>query len=181
MEEDLFEKSAAARLRKEAPLARRVTPRTLDELIGQDKILGPGKILRRAVEADRITSLILYGPPGSGKTALARIIAMRTRGAFEPLNAVTSGVRDVRRLIDAAKARRVHNDRPTIVFIDEIHRFNRAQQDALLPAVENGTIVPVSAFAEVRMERGPAAIHRIGGGRVAQVTGKVAGIHLAEH
>jgi len=148
MEEDLFEKSAAARLRKEAPLARRVTPRTLDELIGQDEILGPGKILRRAVEADRITSLILYGPPGSGKTALARIIAMRTRGAFEPLNAVTSGVRDVRRLIDAAKARRVHNDRSTIVFIDEIHRFNRAQQDALLPAVENGTIVLIGATTE---------------------------------
>jgi putative ATPase len=148
MEEDLFEKAAAARLRKEAPLARRVTPRTLDEIVGQDAILGPGKILRRAVEADRITSLILYGPPGSGKTALARIIAMRTKGAFEPLNAVTAGVRDVRRLVEAAKERLIHEDRRTIVFIDEIHRFNRAQQDALLPAVENGTIVLIGATTE---------------------------------
>ncbi len=148
MEENLFEKSAAERLRKEAPLARRITPRTLDELVGQEKILGAGKVLRRAVEADRLTSLILYGPPGSGKTALARIIAMRTKGAFEPLNAVTSGVRDVRRLIDAARERRIHENRRTIVFIDEIHRFNRAQQDALLPAVENGTIVLIGATTE---------------------------------
>ena len=148
MGKDLFQHSAAARLRKEAPLARRVTPRTLDEIVGQEKILGPGKVLRRAVEADRITSLIMYGPPGSGKTALARIIAMRTKAAFEPLNAVTSGVRDVRRLIDAAQERRIHEQRRTIVFIDEIHRFNRTQQDALLPAVENGTIVLIGSTTE---------------------------------
>jgi putative ATPase len=148
MFEDLFEQSAAERLRWEAPLARRVTPRSLDEIIGQDHILGPGKILRRAIEADRLTSLILYGPPGSGKTALARVIAMRTEAAFEPLNAVTSGVKEVRDLIAAAKHRQVQQQRRTIVFIDEIHRFNRAQQDALLPSVENGTIVLIGATTE---------------------------------
>jgi len=148
MFEDLFEQSAAERLRGEAPLARRVTPRTLDEIIGQDHILGPGKILRRAIEADRLTSLILFGPPGSGKTALARVIAMRTEAVFEPLNAVTSGVKEVRDLITAAKHRQVQQQRRTIVFIDEIHRFNRAQQDALLPAVENGTIILIGATTE---------------------------------
>ncbi len=148
MTEDLFEISAAERMRKEAPLARRVAPRTIDDLIGQDHILGQGKILRRAIEADRLTSLILFGPPGSGKTALARIIAMRTKSAFEPLNAVTSGVKELRELIVAAKQRRIHDKRRTIVFIDEIHRFNRAQQDALLPDVENGNIILIGATTE---------------------------------
>ena len=148
MEEDLFEQSAAERLRKEAPLARRVTPRTLDEIVGQEKILGPGKILRRAIEADRLTSLILYGPPGSGKTALARVIALRTKSVFEPLNAVMSGVKELRELLDAAKQRQIHEERRTIVFIDELHRFNRAQQDALLPAVENGVITLIGATTE---------------------------------
>lgn len=148
MPEDLFENAAADRLRREAPLARRVAPRTLDELVGQEHILGQGKILRRAIEADRITSLILYGPPGSGKTALARIIAMRTKSAFEPLNAVTSGVKELRELIEAAKQRRIHEQRRTIVFVDELHRFNRAQQDALLPDVENGTITLIGATTE---------------------------------
>lgn len=145
---DLFEISAAERLRRDAPLARRVAPRSLDDLIGQEHILGPGKILRRAIEADRVTSLVLYGPPGSGKTALARIIAMRTKSAFEPLNAVTSGVKELRELIAAAKQRRIHENRKTIVFVDEIHRFNRAQQDALLPDVENGSIVLIGATTE---------------------------------
>lgn len=148
MDEDLFETAAAEQLRKEAPLARRAAPRTLDEIVGQEKILGPGKILRRAIEADRITSLILYGPPGSGKTALARIIAMRTQARFEPLNAVMSGVKELREIIAAAKQRRTHGQRGTIVFIDEIHRFNRAQQDALLPAVENGLITLIGATTE---------------------------------
>ncbi len=148
MGEDLFEISAAERLRREAPLARRVAPRSLDEILGQDHILGQGKILRRAVESDRITSLILYGPPGSGKTALARVIAMRTQSAFEPLNAVTSGVKELRDLIAVAKQRQIQNQRRTIVFIDELHRFNRTQQDALLPSVENGTIVLVGATTE---------------------------------
>ncbi|MBI5095852.1 MAG: replication-associated recombination protein A [Candidatus Hydrogenedentes bacterium] len=148
MPEDLFEHSATERLRREAPLARRVAPRTLDEILGQEAILGTGKILRRAIEADRITSLILYGPPGTGKTALARIIAMRTKSAFEPLNAVTSGVKELRQLIAAAKQRRIHEQRKTIVFVDELHRFNRAQQDALLPDVENGNIVLIGATTE---------------------------------
>ena len=148
MSEDLFEHAAAGRLRREAPLARRVAPRTLDEILGQEHILSPGKILRRAIEADRVTSLILYGPPGSGKTALARIIAMRTKAAFEPLNAVTSGVKELRQLIATAKQRRIHSSQRTIVFVDEIHRFNKAQQDALLPDVENGNIVLIGATTE---------------------------------
>ena len=148
MSSDLFEHAAAERLASEAPLARRVAPRCLDEVAGQEAILGPGKILRRAIEADRITSLILYGPPGSGKTALARVIAMRTKAAFEALNAVTSGVKDLRVLLDAAKQRQIHEQRPTIVFVDELHRFNKAQQDALLPGVENGLIKLIGATTE---------------------------------
>ncbi len=148
MAKDLFEHAAAERLRKEAPLARRMAPRTLDEIAGQGHILGPGKILRRAIEADRLTSVVLFGPPGSGKTALARVIAMRTKAAFENLNAVTSGVKELRELIKAAKQRRVHDSRKTIVFIDELHRFNRAQQDALLPDVENGNIILIGATTE---------------------------------
>ncbi|MBI2422155.1 MAG: replication-associated recombination protein A [Candidatus Hydrogenedentes bacterium] len=148
MAEDLFENAAADRMRRDAPLARRVAPRTLDEFAGQDHILSHGKILRRSIESDRITSLILYGPPGCGKTALARIIAMRTKARFEPINAVTSGVKELRELIAAAKQRKIHENRKTIVFVDEIHRFNRAQQDALLPDVENGSIVFIGATTE---------------------------------
>ncbi|HRZ83168.1 MAG TPA: replication-associated recombination protein A [Candidatus Hydrogenedentes bacterium] len=148
MSEDLFEHSAADRLKREAPLARRVAPRSLDDLAGQEHILGPGKPLRRAIEADRVTSLILYGPPGCGKTALARLIAMRTKSVFEPLNAVTAGVKELRELIAAAHQRRIHAQQKTIVFVDEIHRFNRAQQDALLPDVENGKIVLIGATTE---------------------------------
>lgn len=148
MAEDLFEMSAAERMRREAPLARRVAPRTLDEIVGQAHILGPGKILRRAIEADRVTSVIFFGPPGCGKTALARLIAMRTKAAFEPLNAVTSGVKELRELIAGARQRQLIDHRKTIVFVDEIHRFNRAQQDALLPAVENGGITLIGATTE---------------------------------
>lgn len=148
MDEPLFEHVLRERSKAEAPLARRVSPRTLDEIIGQEHILGPGQPLRRAIESDRFTSLILYGPSGTGKTALARVIAMRTRGAFAPLNAVTAGVADVRRLISEADRRLLEDGRRTIVFIDEIHRFNRAQQDALLPDVENGRIVLIGATTE---------------------------------
>ena len=145
MAHDLFEHAAADRLRKDAPLARRVAPRVLDDLLGQDHILGAGKVLRRAIEADRLTSLILYGPPGSGKTALARIIAMRTKAMFETLNAVTSGVADLRRLIDAARQRRIQEGRRTIVFIDEIHRLLADVEEMLY---SNGSIVLIGATTQ---------------------------------
>ncbi|HPU96957.1 MAG TPA: replication-associated recombination protein A [Candidatus Hydrogenedentes bacterium] len=148
MDEPLFEHVLREQHRAEAPLARRVAPKSLDDIIGQEHILGPGQPLRRAIESDRFTSLILYGPPGTGKTALARVIARRTKGAFSPLNAVTSGVADLRRLIAEADRRRLEDGRRTIVFIDEIHRFNCAQQDALLPDVENGRIILIGATTE---------------------------------
>ncbi len=150
MTQDMFNdvKGARHKAHQDAPLARRVAPRTLDEILGQDHILGPGKLLRRAIEADRITSLILYGPPGCGKTALARVIAMRTSAGFEPLNAVLSGVADIRKVIQSAEQRHAANQRSAIVFVDEIHRFNRAQQDALLPHVENGRIIMIGATTE---------------------------------
>ena len=150
MTEELFDDptSKSPEKRQDAPLARRVAPRGLDDIVGQDHILGPGKLLRRAIEADRVTSLILYGPPGCGKTALARVIAMCTRSGFEALNAVLSGVRDIRAVIEKADQRYAATRKPTIVFVDEIHRFNRSQQDALLPHVENGRIVMIGATTE---------------------------------
>jgi putative ATPase len=129
------------------PLAYRMCPRTLDEYVGQRHILGPGKLLRRAIEADRITSLILYGPPGTGKTALARIIAEKTKAHFEWLNAATIGLDEIRKVIRQAKDRR-SKDIHTIVFLDEIHRFNKLQQDALLPDVEEGNIILIAATVE---------------------------------
>jgi len=122
-------------------------PKTLDEYTGQQHILGPGKLLRRAVEADRITSIILYGPPGTGKTALARVIAQKTKAHFEWLNAATIGLDEIRKVIQGAKTRRL-NGVYTIVFLDEIHRFNKLQQDALLPDVEEGNITLISATVE---------------------------------
>jgi len=143
---DLFERERSKW--QDWPLARRVAPRDLDEFVGQEHILGPGRLLRTAIESDKISSLILYGPAGTGKTALARIIARRTSAGFEVLNAVTSGVKDVRETIQTAKQRRVVHDKRTIVFIDEIHRYNRAQQDALLPDVEDGTIILIGATTQ---------------------------------
>ncbi len=150
MTADLFEDTGPGPIpaRQEAPLARRIAPHSLDEIIGQDHIIGQGKLLRRAIEADRITSLILYGPPGCGKTALARVVAISTSAAFEALNAVLSGVADIRAVIKGADERYAINKRQTIVFVDEIHRFNRSQQDALLPHVENGRIVMIGATTE---------------------------------
>ncbi|MDQ7039700.1 MAG: AAA family ATPase [Rhodothermus sp.] len=145
---DLFQQAAERLLATQAPLAERMRPRTLDEFVGQEHILGPGKLLRRAIEADRISSLIFYGPPGTGKTTLARIIACTTRAHFTALNAVLAGVKDLREAIEAAQERlRLHQQR-TILFIDEVHRFNKAQQDALLPHVENGTVIFIGATTE---------------------------------
>jgi putative ATPase len=128
-----------------APLAARMRPRSLDEYVGQHHILGPGKLLRRAIESDRLTSIILYGPPGSGKTSLAQIIASSTKNHFERLNGVESSVADVRRVAAAATLRRRTKGERTILFIDEIHRFNKAQQDVLLPDVENGNLRLIGA------------------------------------
>jgi putative ATPase len=134
--------------RPDAPLADRVRPRTLDEILGQDEALGPGTPLRRAIEQDQLRSLILWGPPGSGKTTLAHVLRRLTRAHFEAMSAVLSGVKDVREILKAAEERRRREGRRTIVFIDEIHRFNKAQQDAFLPHVESGDIVLVGATTE---------------------------------
>lgn len=129
------------------PLAFRMCPRTLEEYVGQEHILGQGKLLRRAIEADRISSIILYGPPGTGKTALARVIAKKTRSYFEWLNAATIGLDEIRKVIRDAKERKKKGIN-TIVFLDEIHRFNKLQQDALLPDVEEGNIILIAATVE---------------------------------
>jgi len=131
-----------------APLAERMRPRTLEEYIGQSHILGAGKLLRRAIEADRVSSLILYGPPGTGKTSLAQVIATKTTSQFIRINAVTSGVKDIREInLKATDDLHLYGKR-TLVFCDEVHRFNKGQQDALLPAVENGTITFIGATTE---------------------------------
>ena len=148
MNMDLFSFDAEKRLEKAAPLAARMRPRTLDEFIGQEEIVGQGRLLRRAIQADQLSSLILYGPPGTGKTTLAQIIANSTHSEFEMLNAVTSGVKEIREVIDKARGRNQMYQKRTILFIDEIHRFNKSQQDALLPAVEDGTIILVGATTE---------------------------------
>src|SRR6266496_739486 len=136
------------RSRPDAPLADRVRPRTLDEVLGQDEALGPGKPLRRAIEQDQLRSLILWGPPGSGKTTLAHVIRRMTRAHFESMSAVLSGVKELREVLKAAEERRRRAGQRTIVFIDEIHRFNQAQQDALLAHVESGDIVLIGATTE---------------------------------
>ncbi|MGQ9681777.1 MAG: AAA family ATPase [Anaerolineae bacterium] len=146
---DLFAHARQEQIEREAPLAARMRPRTLDELVGQDAIVGPGRLLRRAIEADRLfSSIILWGPPGTGKTSLAMVIARRTRAHFEPLSAVLSGVADLRRVIAEAQERRALHGQRTILLVDEIHRFNKAQQDALLPHVENGTVTLIGATTE---------------------------------
>ncbi|HZJ16052.1 MAG TPA: replication-associated recombination protein A, partial [Chthoniobacteraceae bacterium] len=131
-----------------APLAARMRPRSLDDYVGQQHILGPGMLLRRAIDADRIQSLILYGPPGTGKTSLAQIIAAQTRNHFERLSGVESNVAEMRRVLASSVHRLANTGKATILFIDEIHRFNKAQQDVVLPHVENGDVILLGATTE---------------------------------
>jgi putative ATPase len=146
---DLFDHAMNERMKSDAPLAARMRPRTLDEYIGQEHIIGPGKLLRRAIEADRLfSSIILWGPPGTGKTTLAMCIANQTKAHFETLSAVLAGKADLREVIDAALERKRLYRTPTILFVDEVHRWNKAQQDALLPHVENGVFMLIGATTE---------------------------------
>jgi putative ATPase len=162
---DLFD---AARSAEGEPLAARMRPRTVEEFVGQDHILGPGRLLRRAIQADQLSSLIFYGPPGTGKTTLARVIANTTRSHFQSLNAVLAGVKDIREATAAAEERRSLHGRRTTLFVDEVHRWNKAQQDALLPWVENGTIVLIGATTgNPYFEVNPALVSR---SRIFQLT-----------
>ncbi len=146
---DLFTHAHEQRMRTEAPLAARMRPRTLEEFAGQEDILGPGKLLRRAIEADRLfSSIILWGPPGSGKTTLAMVIANLTKSHFDTLSAVLAGKAELREVLDAATERRKLYQMKTILFVDEVHRWNKAQQDALLPHVENGAVTFIGATTE---------------------------------
>lgn len=135
-------------MQKKEPLAYRMSPRTIDEFVGQEHITGKGRLLYRMIKADRMSSIILYGPPGTGKTSLARIIAATTKSSFEKLNAVTAGVADIKRIVSDTQNPMLNPSGRTVLFVDEIHRFNKAQQDALLPYVENGTIVLIGATTE---------------------------------
>ena len=145
---DLFEHRQQELSESDAPLAARMRPRSLDEFVGQSAIIGPGKLLRRAIKADQLSSLIFYGPPGTGKTTLARVIANTTMAQFVAINAVLGGVKDIRAAINLAQTHRGQFGRRTILFVDEVHRFNKAQQDALLPWVENGTVILIGATTE---------------------------------
>jgi putative ATPase len=146
--EDLFGAALQERLRRQAPLAARLRPATLDDVVGQQHLLGPDGPLRRLIEADRMSSVILWGPPGTGKTTLARLIAGATSRAFETLSAVTAGVKDVREVVERGRRRLAEQGQGTILFLDEIHRFNKAQQDAFLPAVEEGLLILIGATTE---------------------------------
>ncbi|MBP8000938.1 MAG: AAA family ATPase [Chloroflexi bacterium] len=145
---ELFTQARKAQIEKESPLAHRLRPRTLDEYVGQEHIIGPGRLLRRAIQADQLSSLIFYGPPGTGKTTLARVIANSTASHFITINAVLAGVKEIREAIDQALERRNLYGQRTTLFVDEVHRWNKAQQDALLPHVENGTIILIGATTE---------------------------------
>ncbi|HUF84002.1 MAG TPA: replication-associated recombination protein A [Acidimicrobiia bacterium] len=145
---DLFGSALEERLRRRAPLAARLRPRSLDEVVGQEHLLGAGRPLRVLIESDRLSSVILWGPPGTGKTTIARLIAGVTASAFEPLSAVSAGVKDVREIAERARARLGEQGQGTILFLDEVHRFNKTQQDALLPHVEEGLLILIGATTE---------------------------------
>src|SRR5215210_5924777 len=145
---DLFADAARERLPEVAPLALRLRPERLDEFVGQRHVVGEGSALARAIAEDRLASSIFYGPPGTGKTTLARIVAATTGAAFEELSAVSASVSDVRNVIARATERLGTSGQRTILFLDEIHRFNKAQQDALLPAVESGLLILIGATTE---------------------------------
>lgn len=144
----LFEEYRRQQLEKEAPLAARMRPRSFEEFMGQEHIVGQGRVLRKTIESDQLMSIIFWGPPGSGKTTLARIIASMTKSQFSPISAVTAGVADLRRIIEEARERGGMYAQRTILFIDEIHRFNKAQQDVVLPYVEDGTVTLIGATTE---------------------------------
>ncbi len=148
MKDDLFSSAAAEQLKSQAPLAARMRPRSLDEIVGQSHLVAKGSPLRALIEQDRLSSVIFWGPPGTGKTTLAEVVALTTRRYFERLSAVSAGVKDVREVIDRASDRLGQFGRGTIVFIDEIHRFSTSQQDALLPSVETGIITLIGATTE---------------------------------
>lgn len=145
---NLFDQHRQQVAETESPLAARMRPRSLEEFIGQDHMIGPGRLLRRAIQADQLSSIIFYGPPGTGKTTLARIIANTTRAHFIAINAVLSGVKEIRAAIETALELRTKHSQRTILFVDEVHRFNKSQQDALLPWVENGTVILIGATTE---------------------------------
>lgn len=145
---DLFDFERERQMNKEAPLAARMRSRNFAEFVGQEHLVGEGRVVRKSIEADQLSSMILWGPPGSGKTTLAYIIASITKSHFSPVSAVSSGVADLRRVVEEAKERRGMHQQRTILFIDEIHRFNKAQQDAILPYVEDGTITLIGATTE---------------------------------
>ena len=145
---DLFEHQLKKKMALEAPLADRMRPRTLEEYLGQQKIVGDGALLRKAMERDEVPSMIFWGPPGTGKTTLGKVIAQMTKSVFVPFSAVGGSVKEIREVVKAAKDRRMYGTQKTILFVDEIHRFNKSQQDAFLPSVEDGTITLIGATTE---------------------------------
>ena len=145
---DLFEYMSSKNKEKESPLAARLRPKTLDEVVGQQHIIGKDKLLYRAIKADKISSIIFYGPPGTGKTTLAKVIAGTTSSEFKQINATVAGKKDMEEVVEQAKQLQGMYHKRTILFIDEIHRFNKGQQDYLLPFVEDGTIILIGATTE---------------------------------